>query len=230
MSPGLIKRLLIAGFVFIFVWLLYVYTPLGSYFSLEYIKEQSEHYRGFIASHYYTVLFAYLILFITTVAFSLPSSIVLSLLGGALFGAFAGACYAVIAVLIGVALACMIYKKFLFASISELYADRIEPFRKALREYGVSYLLMLHFSAVFPYFIINAVALLADVPLKTIMLTTFVGFLPQAFVYAFAGKELGSIRTIRDIFSPEVIGAFVLLMLLALVPILFKRYKRNIHL
>ena len=114
--------------------------------------------------------------------------------------------------------------------MSELYAARVVKFRQALQEYGMSYLLMLHFSAVFPYFIINSVALFAEVPLKTILWTTVVGFFPQAFVYAFAGKKLGSIRSVGDVFSPTVVLAFLLLILLACIPILLKKYKKNLEL
>ena len=211
-------------------WLIYTYTPVGRYFSLGYVQEQSGHYKSFVDTHYYMVVLCYMAVFILTVALSMPSSIILTLLGGSLFGTLAGATYAIISVVIGVTIACEVYRRFFFKSIGELYAERIAKFREALREYGVSYLLMLHFSAVFPYFIINSVALFAEVPLRTILWTTMVGFFPQAFVYAFAGKKLGSIRSVSDIFSPTVVLAFVLLILLACIPILLKKYKKHLEL
>lgn len=222
-----VKKALQFLVVAVISWLLYAYTPLSKYLSLGYVQEQSGHYKTFLETHYYLVLFCYMAVFISTVAFSMPSSIILTLLGGSLFGTLAGGIYATIAVTIGVSLACWVYKRFLFKSLSELYADRIVKFRSSLKEYGVSYLLMLHFSAVFPYFIINSVALFADVPFLTILWTTVVGFFPQAFVYSFAGQKLSSIRSVGDIFSLRVIAAFVLLVLLACVPIVFKKYKKN---
>lgn len=211
-------------------WVLYKFTPLGYYLSLGYVQEQSGHYKSFVETHYYLVVLCYMIVFISTVAFSMPSSIILTLLGGSLFGVIAGGIYAIISVVIGVTIACQVYKRFLFKSMSELYAERIVKFKQALQEYGMSYLLMLHFSAVFPYFIINSVALFAEVPLRTILWTTVVGFFPQAFVYAFAGKKLSSIRSVGDIFSPTVVLAFGLLILLACIPILLKKFKKQLEL
>lgn len=226
----LIKKILLFAVAALASWLVYTYTPLGHYFSLGYVQEQSGHYKSFVDTHYYLVVLCYMAVFILTVALSMPSSIILTLLGGSLFGTLAGAAYAIISVAIGVMLACEVYRRFFFKSIGELYAERITKFQRALHEYGVSYLLMLHFSAVFPYFIINSVALFAEVPLSTILWTTVVGFFPQAFVYAFAGKKLGSIRSVGDIFSPAVVLAFALLILLACIPILLKKYKKNLEL
>ena len=225
-----IKKIAYVGAFVLCSWLIYTYTPIGRYLSLGYVQEQSGHYKSFVDSHYYVVVFCYMAVFIATVALSMPSSIILTLLGGSLFGTIAGGSYAIISVAIGVAIACEVYRRFFFKSLGELYAERIIKFKKALQEYGISYLLMLHFSAVFPYFIINSVALFAEVPLRTILWTTVVGFFPQAFVYAFAGKKLGSIRSVGDIFSPTVVLAFVLLILLACIPILLKKYKKHLEL
>ena len=211
------------------LWLIYTFTPVGRYFSLGYVQEQSGHYKSLVDTHYYAVVLCYLAVFIITVALSIPSSIILTLLGGSLFGVLAGAAYATLSVGIGVVLACMVYRAFFFQTFTKLYADRIEKFRRSMQEYGVSYLLMLHFSAIFPYAIINSVALLAQVPLRTILWTAVVGFLPQAFVYSFAGKKLSSIHSVSDIFSPAVITAFTLLILIACLPILLKKLKKNLE-
>lgn len=226
----MIKKVVLFAAFAVASWLIYTFTPLGHYFSLGYVQEQSGHYKSFLDTHYYSVLCSYIAVFIVSVALSMPSSIILTLLGGSLFGTLAGALYAIISVTIGVALACLVYRRFFFKSIGGLYAERIVKFKEALQEYGTSYLLMLHFSAVFPYFIINSIALLAEVPLRTILWTTIIGFFPQAFVYAFAGKKLASIRSMSDIFSPAVILAFGLLIVLACIPIVLKKFKKNLEL
>jgi uncharacterized membrane protein YdjX (TVP38/TMEM64 family) len=52
---------------------------------------------------------------------------------------------------------------------------------------------------------------------------TAIGIIPGSFVYAYAGRQLGTINSLREVASPNVIGAFVLLGLLALMPILYKK-------
>jgi uncharacterized membrane protein YdjX (TVP38/TMEM64 family) len=52
---------------------------------------------------------------------------------------------------------------------------------------------------------------------------TAIGIIPGSFVYAYAGRQLGTINSLKEIASPNVIGAFVLLGLLALLPMLYKK-------
>ncbi|MEX0849691.1 MAG: VTT domain-containing protein [Candidatus Dependentiae bacterium] len=211
-------------------WLLQAYTPLGHYFSLSFVQEKSGYFKSLVEYNYHLAVFAYMLVFIGSIAFSLPSSIILTLLGGYLFGALMGAFLSTIGVTVGASLAYIAYRLFFSDMLHQMYADRAKRFEKAMQEYGVSYLLMLHFSTVFPYFIINSVAALSRLSLVTVIWTTAVGFIPQGMVYAFAGKELGSIKTVSDVFSTEVVIAFILLILLACIPILLKKHKKTIEL
>jgi tellurite resistance protein TehA-like permease len=51
------------------------------------------------------------------------------------------------------------------------------------------------------------------------------GTLPGTFVFANAGSNLASINQLSDIASVEVLGAFALLGLFALIPTLYKFIK-----
>ncbi|MGE3979199.1 MAG: hypothetical protein AB7F94_16690 [Nitrospira sp.] len=57
----------------------------------------------------------------------------------------------------------------------------------------------------------------------TYVVATAIGILPGSFVYAYAGRQLGTINSLKEIVSPNVIGAFVLVGLLALRPVIYKR-------
>ena len=212
------------------LWLLYRFTPLYDYITLAYMQEQSNYFKGFVEQHYWLTVAIYMLLFIVTIASSVPSSIILTLLGGYLFGALAGAFYATGSVAIGVTIAYSVFRLFLQDTLRQIYKKRADRFEQLMKEEGASYLLMLNFSAIFPYCIINALAAIARVPIVTVIWTTVVGFLPQGIVYAYAGKELGAIEKVQDIFSREVIFAFILLILLACIPIVIKRYKKQIEL
>lgn len=65
---------------------------------------------------------------------------------------------------------------------------------------------------------------LTRVRLGTYMLATALGIIPGSFVYAYAGRQLGTINSLKEIASPNVILAFTLLGLLALVPIVYRRF------
>ncbi len=230
MKKDTIKKIIQFIGMCVLVWMFYRFTPLKEYVSLAYIQEQSAYFKGFVAQHYWLTVALYVLVFIVTIACSVPSSIILTLLGGYLFGALAGAAYATGSVAIGVTIAYTVFRLFLQDTLRRTYKKRADRFEQLMKEEGASYLLMLNFSAIFPYFIINALAAIARVPIITIIWTSVVGFLPQGIVYAYAGKELGAIEKVQDIFSREVIFAFILLILLACIPIVIKRYKKQIEL
>jgi uncharacterized membrane protein YdjX (TVP38/TMEM64 family) len=57
----------------------------------------------------------------------------------------------------------------------------------------------------------------------TYVAATALGIIPGSFVYAYAGRQLGTINSLKEIASPQVLGAFVLLGVLALAPIMYKK-------
>ena len=97
--------------------------------------------------------------------------------------------------------------------------------RNNVQKFGVSYLLMLQFLTLVPYFIINTVAAVAHVPVLTFVWTTAVGALPLLFVYSFAGRQLGAIQSMRDIVTLPMLLAFVLLAFIAILPMIIRKIK-----
>ena len=64
---------------------------------------------------------------------------------------------------------------------------------------------------------------LTRVSIGTYVVATSLGIIPGSFVFAYAGRQLGTINSLKEIVSPNVLMAFMLLGLLALVPILYKK-------
>jgi len=76
----------------------------------------------------------------------------------------------------------------------------------------------------FPFFVVNLVSGLTRMNVGSYVAATALGIMPGSFVYAYAGRQLGTINSLKEIASPNVIAAFVLLGLLALVPIVYKKF------
>lgn len=222
---NIMKKVGLISLVGLALWLLYRFTPLHDYLTLAYIQEQSIYFKQFVQEYYWITAAVYIFVFASAIALSIPASIVLTLLGGYLFGQWYGTLFATIGVTCGVMAAYSVLRLFFeHASAHDAQGSSYE-IAKSLKSNGTSYLLLLHFSAVWPYFIINMCAIIAGIPARDVLWTTIVGFLPQGFVYALAGKELGSIKRVSDVFSREIVLAFVLLMVLACVPVIVKRFK-----
>jgi uncharacterized membrane protein YdjX (TVP38/TMEM64 family) len=79
----------------------------------------------------------------------------------------------------------------------------------------------------FPFFLVNLVSGLTRINVGTYIVATAIGTLPGSFVYAFAGRQLGTINSLKEIASPPVLLAFTLLGLLALLPILYRKMKKG---
>jgi len=79
---------------------------------------------------------------------------------------------------------------------------------------------------IIPYFVINVLAALTNVSITTFMWTTFVGSLPILGIYAFAGGQLYSVESVKDIFSPSIIALLVVLILDSLMPLLLRFSRR----
>ena len=99
------------------------------------------------------------------------------------------------------------------------------PIQQGFAKDAFSYLLTLRLITLFPFFAVNLVSGLTRMNVGAYVVATAIGIIPGSFVYAYAGRQLGTINSLKDIVSPGVIGAFVLLGLLALAPNLYKKWS-----
>ena len=77
----------------------------------------------------------------------------------------------------------------------------------------------------FPFFLVNLAPALTSIPVSTYILATAIGIVPGTFVFANLGETLATIDSLSGLVSKETLIAFALLGLLALVPIVIKRFK-----
>jgi len=98
------------------------------------------------------------------------------------------------------------------------------PLQEGFAKNAFSYLMTLRLIPLFPFFVVNLVSGLTRMNVGSYVAATALGIIPGSFVYAYAGRQLGTINSLKEIASPNVIAAFVLLGLLALVPIVDKKF------
>ena len=221
-------RLAFFLFAIIAIVLLVRYTNIHQYFSLTALKDDKHFLKTLINENYYAAVFVYILIFIAVISLAIPGSAALTLLGGYLFGALEGGAYAIIGSVVGSTISFILFRYVLSRYVGTWYGERGEQFKAQINKHGASYLLMLHFAIVFPYFVINTLAATTDISLFTFVWTTIVGCIPIVSVYAFAGRQLSYINSIGDIFSPTIIIAFILLILVACMPIIIRKFKKSI--
>lgn len=197
----------------------------SGYLTLENLKKNKELLQHFIEARYFFAVVTYIVVYILTVTFSIPGATVLTLAGGFLFGLLPAIIYANVGATIGATLGFLFARYILGNSIQEKYAPQLERFNRELDENGHLYLLTLRLIPAFPFFLINLLAGLTRVSLKTFFWTTLIGILPGDVVYCFAGNQLNSIESVEDIFSANIIAAFLALALFSLLPVIFKKLR-----
>jgi len=226
---GLSKARLMLLFFLVLVISLFYFFKLGQYFTIEGIKAHRLVLQQSIEKNYVAAVSGFIMIYILLTSITLPFAVIMTVIGGFLFGTFWGAIYSNIAATIGSSIAFLMIRYIFGGWLHKTFGHKLKTFRREFERYGYSYLLSIHFSSVVPLFVINILAGLANVSPWTFFWTTSVGTLPGFFVYAFAGKQLTQITTIRDVFSLKIILAFVLLAILASIPVILRRWGKKIN-
>jgi uncharacterized membrane protein YdjX (TVP38/TMEM64 family) len=202
----------------------FFYFDLGRYLSLDALKANRDSLLAFTETHYVVAVALYIMVYILQTSFSLPGAAIMTLAGGFLFGAFVGTLYANVGATTGATLAFLAARYMLHDWVERRFGDRLGPIQAGFANNAFSYLMTLRLIPAFPFFLVNLVSGLTRVNLRTYMLATAVGIIPGSFVFAYAGRQLGTINSLREIASPQVLLAFTLLGLLALLPTLYKKF------
>ena len=165
-------------------------------------------------------------LYMLSVAFLLPIATLLTLSGGMLFGFAFGTIFVNIGATFGAILAFLFARYIMGEQIQKKYSTQLTKFNQELEHNKYQYLFSLRFLPIFPFFIVNFLCGVTKIDLKTFIITTSLGIIPGSFVYTYAGSQVASISSINDIFTKEILIAFVLLGVLTLMPVIIKNIKK----
>jgi uncharacterized membrane protein YdjX (TVP38/TMEM64 family) len=214
--------------LFIAAILLIRFSPLGDYLTFDNVKKNREAFRMFAEENYLLSVLLYIIAYVLVVALSIPGAVLLTLIGGFLFGTLWTVLYVNVGATVGAALAFLIARYLIGDRLQHRYGHQLAGFNDEISRNGSRYLLTLRFIPVFPFFLINFLSGLTSIPLTTFIWTTSLGILPGTAVYAYAGQQLGAITTVSEILSTNVLVVFLLLGLFAIFPILLNYGKKKL--
>jgi uncharacterized membrane protein YdjX (TVP38/TMEM64 family) len=227
MNSGTKKALLMCFAIAIVVGVVW-YFGLHKYFSLASLKSNRAYLEEVVKTNYIQAVLIFMAVYVAVISLGMPGVPPLTMIGGFLFGFLPCVVYAVISATIGTTISFLVIRYVLGNVIRGKYAQKLDRFNEKIASHGTaSYLLTLQLMGVIPYFIINVLAALTNVSTITFVWTTFVGSIPMLGIYAFAGGQLYTVESVRDIFSPSIIALLVVLVLVALMP-LFLRLSRRV--
>ena len=209
------KLLIVAIIVTVFG--AFFYFDLGSYLTLEYIKENQENLQNYYLNNKFLTMGIFFGIYIVATAMSFPGATILTLLGGAIFGLGWGLVLVSFASTIGATLAFLMSRTVLRDTIQNKFGDKLKTFNEGVEREGALYLFTLRLVPIFPFFLINTVMGLTPMTVGKFYIVSQLGMLLGTAVYVNAGVQLSQLDSLSGILSPELIGSFALLGVLPII-------------
>lgn len=219
------------------------------YLTLKTIALNLETLQSFLNENYLLAVLSYIAIYILVTALSIPGGVVITITGGLLFGWFVGTLSTVIGATIGATLVFLVAK----TSLGNLLKAKAGPWLKQLeagfKENAMSYMFFLRLVPAFPFWLVNLAPAFLGVKLSAYIFATFFGIIPGTLAFSYIGQGLESVIKAQklsyenclvekgldggcvfgldasSLVTPNLIIAFVLLSLVALIPVLIKRLK-----
>ncbi len=234
----------IVGLVYKMGWL--------DFLSFESLIKNKETLTGFVSGNFITALLLYALLYMTVTALSLPAGTIVTLTGGFLFGGLFGG----LATVIGATLGAIIIFKIAQSSFGDSLVSKagpwVEKMRDGFKEDAMNYMLFLRLVPIFPFWLVNIAPALLSVRTSTYAIGTFFGIIPGTLAFSYVGAGMSSTIDAQavtynaciakmgeasekcgvslnpgDFVNKNLIIAFVLLGLLAIIPIIIKKIKQR---
>ena len=197
--------------------LMWRHFGLGDLLTLDSLKASREALAALVAANPLGSLALYFLIYLSVAALSLPGAAILTLAGGALFGLVKGLVVVSFASAIGALLSFLIARYLLRDSVQKRFGNLLEPINQGMQRDGAWYLLTLRLVPLFPFFAVNLLAALTPIAATRFYWVSQLGMLAGTAVYVNAGTQLATIQRTADIFSPALLGSFLLLGLFPLI-------------
>jgi uncharacterized membrane protein YdjX (TVP38/TMEM64 family) len=209
-------------------------TGLHRHLSLGTLKSHRDALQGFVAAHPLTAPLAYTLVYAAAVALSVPGGLVLTLAGGFLFGTWLGAGWAVLGATTGAVAVFLIARSAIGSSLRRRAGPWLQKLEAGFRADAFHYLLVLRLIPLLPFWLVNLVPAFLGVPVRTFALATLLGIIPATLVFASVGNGLGAILDrgqepdLGLILEPPVLLPLLGLAVLALLPVIYRRWRGGI--
>lgn len=211
---------------------LFFYFKLYQYFTFSTLQQHRVELINWTQHYYFLTVIIFCLSYIAAVALSFPGATLLTLMGGFLFGTVLGSVFVILSATIGACLIFLATKTAFGDVLAKKAGPFVKKFEQGFKENAFSYLLILRFVPLFPFWLINIIPALLNVNLRIFFVTTLIGIIPGSVVYVSVGSGLGVIfdsnqqPNLSIIFEPHILLPIIGLAILSFVPIFYKKIKK----
>jgi uncharacterized membrane protein YdjX (TVP38/TMEM64 family) len=237
--------------VILVVALIFVLSGAHKAFTLHNLAINKARLEAAVDSNIFLAVVAYILAYIVFVALSLPGALIMTLTGGILFSYWIAVPATVLGATLGATVLFLVARSSLGEAMRSSSSGSVAKLAAGIRADAVSYLLFLRFTPVFPFPLVNLAPAIVGVPLVTFVWTTLVGVTPATLAYTLAAANLDGLIDdkkkafdacvaaqqtgcaidieLSTLVSPKLLMAFVALGVVALIPIIARRFanRRN---
>ncbi len=210
-----------------------IFFDLHHYLTLDTLKQHRQALLMYVDDHVWTAILGFSALYTIVVALSLPGATIMTVAAGMLFGTVTGGLIAVLSATAGAMIVFLAAKSVIGDILQKKAGPFVQRMDAGFRKNAFSYLLFLRVVPVFPFWVVNLVPAFSGVSLRLFAVATAIGIIPGTLVFAAFGAGIGGLFdagkdvSLADVLSPTLIGAFIGLGLLALVPVLVRTLRRE---
>ena len=221
--------------LFIFLLLAISSSFLFDYwgFIIDLITQYHTELFDFIENKFFSSLILFTIIYVVSIAISLPIGSFLTFIGGYIFGAYYGFFSVIIGATVGALILFMIIKVGILRTIGSIHqkSELINKIKFGIDKNIWSYLFFIRFFPIFPFWFVNIAPAILGVRLLPYTVTTFFGIMPGSLSIILIGSG------VEDIVNKKVEFAwnfsdqkflFIGLLILSLtstLPIFLKKFN-----
>jgi uncharacterized membrane protein YdjX (TVP38/TMEM64 family) len=207
---------------------------LDRYLTLDALRDNRKVLLDTVSARPLVAGLAYMAVYATVVALSVPGAIIMTLAGGFLFGVATGSVLTVIGATTGATVVFLVAR----LAFGDVLRRKAGPFLSRMADGferdAFSYLLFLRLVPAFPFWAVNLAPALLGMHLMPFIAATALGIIPGTIVFSGFGAGLGEIFdaggevSLKTVFSPPMLAGLIGLGLLALLPIGVRRWKARL--
>lgn len=232
-KPGFSLGRLVPLLVLIIGLVAFFALDLKHFLTLDLLKENRVALKQWVGAHQLQAAALFVAAYVVVAAFSLPIASLVSIAGGFLFGSVDGAIWIVAGATVGSSILFLAAKSALGDPLRARFGARIKAMEAGFRANAISYMLLLRLVPLFPFWLVNLAAAFTGVGLGIFVVTTAVGIVPGAFVFASIGNGLNALFDAGEkpdlslmalLAKPDFYIPIVGLTLLSLIPIVYRAF------
>ena len=200
---------------------------LDRFLTLDYVQSRLDALEQLKNENFLLFASVYFGVYVLVTALSIPGALLMTLLGGAVFGLFWGVLLVSFASSIGATLAFLVSRILLKDWVQGKFGDYLTPINRGIERDGAFYLFSLRMVPIFPFFVINLLMGLTPISTAAFYLVSQAGMFLGTIVFVNAGSQLAEITSLSGLVSGSVLVSFALIGLFPLIARLMVNFIRR---